>query len=830
MVNIGGISTYFIAKQPGRGRPPDALAACAAAAWLVTATAAAAAPQIINQPFSAKPGDIVSLMGSGFGAAPKVYFRPSKATATATLATKTSDDGTVVIEIPKTNAFDLYELWVSDGSTTSNHVRLNAPKPQHFDDAEIASGQHVRVFGRNLYVNGVAPTVNLIDVQTKAVLKATVSTASSNAYCLDIVPAAGVVAGHTYQFSVSNGYATALSEASIVGHAAGTDHFSIGQPWAFDFFYQDGPGYTAGVKGTNLADHHLFNVKTDATLKILAKGDGKTDDGPAIQSAIYAAATYGGVVYLPAGTYKIGSYINLAPGVVLQGQATLSSKIVFGLPGGFIVQNGAGMQGLADLTIQNTDLTSTSFNLKSWGKPINKFFIQRVAWNLGTGNSLSFTGDRIAILNSSFSQSINYQLGSPADKTGGLGPFFVSNVSNLQFKNNTIKWATNQNLMNDLVNAVVENNHFTRSASDTIIAGPAQTSWSWPFPTKKPVAMGEKVSRQMGRQLSINFGKNVVVQKNTFDVSDGTLLTNQFDGETILNEAGGQNMREDFGSVTAADSSSVTDNSRCSGCAWEVYPNSMLVIVSGAGAGQWRHITAQGGNTFTVDTPFDVTPAPGDHFSITAPGYENAIIANNTASGNPVGIALCHGAYINVSIIGNQLTNNGGIYVMSEQQLVLSGHEPGFDTTRNIEINGNTLTNTTGLWPSYITLHYLMINPNFFWGKSMMGIEIRNNKITARSGTPLFMYTEGYKMLTAFQAYPAPYTETGAGSMYGTVFQGNSCVNCAVNYTLMTGAIDTTIWNAVTTNSPGFVSTFVQDTPMLKNSASTSIRTVIGND
>jgi hypothetical protein len=38
-----------------------------------------------------------------------------------------------------------------------------------------------------------------------------------------------------------------------------------------------------------------------------AKGDGTTDDTSAIQSAIYLADTYGGCVYLPAGTYKISS-------------------------------------------------------------------------------------------------------------------------------------------------------------------------------------------------------------------------------------------------------------------------------------------------------------------------------------------------------------------------------------------------------------------------------------------------------------------------------------------------------------------------------------------
>ena len=123
-------------------------------------------------------------------------------------------------------------------------------------------------------------------------------------------------------------------------------------------------------------------------------------------------------------------------------------------------------------------------------------------------------GDRIAIENCSFWQAINYQDGDPAQKTGGLGPTYMGPASNFIFRNNSIGWATGQNSMNDLVNAVIENNVFWRSASDYIIVGPAQAldgNYSG-----SPVHVGDRLQRAMGRQLAINFGKNVVVQNNTF--------------------------------------------------------------------------------------------------------------------------------------------------------------------------------------------------------------------------------------------------------------------------------------------------------------------------
>ena len=392
-------------RADGRRRPGiDGVRALAWAVcfWTFGAAAASAGPVIINYPFTANPGDVISLEGSGFGAAPKVYLKPSLQAAAIALPTKTANDAVVVVELPKTLAFDLYNVTIVNGAATSPQIALNAPVPQHFDNAEVVSGVHFRIFGRNLYVNAKAPTVTLIDAQTNAQLKASVAVATSGPYYLDAIAPAGVVAGHVYGASVSNGYATAtMSGATILGHAPGTDHFGIGQPWAYDFVYADGPTYQAGVKGTNQADHHVFNVMTDPSLSVHAKGDGKTNDAAPINAAIALASAHGGVVYLPAGTYNTGTTtIRMASNVVVQGASAATTKIIYGptSPAGFYFPGGTQMAGLDNLSIQNTDLTSNYLvNLGTGNQTISKVFLKYVIWNFGSGKGIFPMGDRIAI-------------------------------------------------------------------------------------------------------------------------------------------------------------------------------------------------------------------------------------------------------------------------------------------------------------------------------------------------------------------------------------------------------------------------------------------------
>jgi parallel beta-helix repeat protein len=829
----------FAGFRLGRSVRVASLLSHAALFCALSAGLSRAKPIIFSEPFTASPGDIISLEGKGFGSAPQVSLKAVHQSGRTIVQTLRGQDNNVVFEVPKTLPFDVYQISISDGAASSSAVCLNMPRAMHFDMPEVASGTRFRIFGRNLFIAPTPATVTLVDTVSKTSLAASVVLDASDAYGLTVIAPDSIVPGRTYKVVVANGFGTATADKILLGRAAGDDPFQLGLPWGADFMAQDGPGYQAGVPGTNENDHHVFDVTSDPDLPLHATGDGVTDDTAAIQAAIDLAAKNGGVAYLPAGTYRLAGLsggLTLRSHVVLQGHSASDTRIVFGpqdpQPSSYMLVGiwwpaNTHQSGLADISLVNIDQTSQHVvNALATG-PASELFIQRVDWDLGSGQSIFlYNVNKLAIENSKIHQAINSQNPEPSGNSG-IGPIYFGPVRNAIIQNNVISWASGENLILDVESSVIEANHFTRRASDQIIAGPDNLGFAGGDQT---VSVGETIQRTEGRQLSINFGKNIVLQDNIFDVSDGVLKYNWYDGETILSEGGGPFPRADAGVVTWFGPNTVTDDSRCQGCSWNLYPNSMIQLVSGKGSGQLRHITGIANNTFTVDRPWDIQPAIGDHFAIFVQSFENTLIRNNNMQQNPAGIVLYDGSFLNISIVNNNLFDNGGIYLRGSQQYPNGAPTPHFSTIRNVEINNNILQDSAGLFPSYIVANFAMIAPNSIWGNSFDQVSIRNNSITANPGTPTYLYPEGYMNALYYQNPYASYQESGIAAIIGSIFQGNTCVNCPTDYAVDTGVDNTVIWNSINTDNSGAQSTVLSDQKIWNTATHGATGTLMGHD
>lgn len=824
-------SRFGPAARPGYFRAGARLAAVAGALCF-SASAALAAPVVVTAPFTASPGDFVTLQGSGFGAKPRLFFKVGDG-AESEIPIAAGRDDIVSARIPQTAATGLYELRVYDNvSAYSAPTQINAPVLHHFDAPDIAPGLPVRIIGRNMAIGGGVPTVTLLDTATGAQLPATVS-AQQRLY-LVFIPPSSIIAGHSYKAIVSNGYGTTTTDAAVLGHAAGNDYFKIGQAWAFDYVTRDGAAYRGGAAGGDPKAQHVFNVKTSASLTTLAVGDGVVNDAKAIQGALdRASANGGGIVYLPAGVYFIGpTSLRLRPGVVLQGAGAGATTITYGPPDGstakiwgVVLPDRGDLTGVADLSLKNLDtLRRPVTNFSSNSLPITRFFIQRVNWDLGGGSPIYLAGDRIAVQKSTITQGINYTNGDAT--TGGAGPFYVGPVTNLRFADNKVSWATNQVAMNDVAGATIEGNVFTRSASD-VVPAPAAVQASGML---KAVAKGDPVERVLGRQLSMQFGKNILLYGNTFGVSDGDIKYNLNDGETLLNES---MERSDVGVVTSAADSSVSADGKCSGvCAWNYFDGSSVVfLVSGKGAGQWRHVTAKTNNTFTIDRPWDVKPAAGDRFALSVPSFENVIFAANTMSDNPTGVAFFSGMFLNTLVTNNAFNNNSGIYLDAKSWINnFRWTGPTFSAFKNVEIKNNVLTNSNGKSAAYIHVGVTLRYPSYVFGTALYGVEVRGNSVTAKPGTTPYLYPEGFQNVVMNQI-TSGLQYNGESMIDGTVFQNNGCLNCPTAFAISGATLGTVIWNNSVKTSPGVASVALSDTAMYYRPASeTSMLTVYGHD
>ena len=473
------------------------------------------------------------------------------------------------------------------------------------------------------------------------------------------------------------------------------------------------------------------------------------------------------------------------------------------------------------MTLADADLSVTDWGVGSflaYNNP-SKIFLQRVTWNVGTGRQMG-TGsaagdyiDRFVIANSTITNSINhlwpYSTGidgtdcSPYGISGGP-PIAFNNLTNFWFKNNTVYGYSGEFYLYNGNNIIEENNTFTRDASDKITVT-AQNQHCLDQ-AGMGLTVGQSAQRNLSHATVLDYTANVVAQNNTYNVVNGPLIYNMNDGETIMEERTYPVSLQDTGTVASSTSNTVTVNAQT----WLIptlqpyEPSRQVVIVNGTGWGQVRNVTNwdSGTNTFTVDRAWDINPASGDVISVLVPGFQNGIFRGNVMSGQPLGFVLWESGNANVSIVNNQLTNNGGIIL----QVVQNAHNPAGGATlgyfNGIEINGNTVQNTLGQFPAYIAVDDAIVTPATIQGTGGANVDIRNNSVIGYSGsTPKYIHNDGsYYFDTEINATIGGYTAPSGfvPSLIGAVFQGNNCTNCSSNYNISGGIYDLTIWNSYT--------------------------------
>jgi len=589
---------------------------------------------------------------------------------------------------------------------------------------------------------GSTPTV-MVDGQA-----ASLNLTSSSEHVLSVIAPPGLRASNAAVITVNNGNGTGAAtldrSIAIVTGASG-DPFGLGVGWTAAF--------------TPLMSRTI-NAATDSRLTSRVVCDGRNDDGPALQGAlIYAQRNGGGVVTLPAGVCRLGSGVQVFSNTVLQGAGKDLTEIrhVSKSP---IYAYSADLLAVRSLTLTNIGSSaSASLNLKYssrvvvHGVRVNQAD-SAMAWIYGITN--------LAVVGSDFLQTGSRSPG-PVNLFDNAGVVFIGN--SISFLNGN---GTNFSNTRD---AYVEGNKWTRDAV-------------------------RQYDPNVSHVVTLDFARRIAVINNTFTAINGPLDPANNDGETILTEGGGARRTEGIGQVTAATSNTLSDSTGAVNP--NVFVNGLLpdnygiAIVAGKGAGQTRRVTAFSGGRFTVNRAWDVQPDASSRYATATWGLEMSLIKGNRLSNNPRGILLYSTAVRQVAIVGNTLSENGGILVRSFQKMSSNL----FTAIVDVGVLGNNISNTTRRYPSYLSVHFAN-NDGQAFGTSHVGVEVRRNMLTANnpniddSRFSGHSGREGY--MNQMNVETSVYQATTMPRLLGTILQNNTCTNCATAFRLGTGAAGTSL-------------------------------------
>lgn len=714
------------------------LLACGAAPLLAQTVGP---PVIINHAQSARPGDIVGFQGENFGEAPTATLEGRGAEPAISLErVNTYGDIWASFRLPKTATGALI-VRIGNGSDRSTPVQLNAAVAFHLDTMQIAGQGKFRLFGRNLLLPGFVPVVR-VDGRPAAL-----DLGASDEHMLVATAPAQLSNKPHVEITVDNGNGTdsSLLERPISSVAGnGADPFALDVGWANAF---------SSIAGKTLA------ANNDPRLQHPVQCNGSNDDSKGLQEAIDLANTLGGaLVLLPPGTCRLGSSVQLKSNVVVQGEGKTRTVLAYEANYPLMGRN-IRLAGLRELSLRNGVSGTESVLLQT----SERVFFQNVAFELNGGIQMFLDGNRnFVISHCDFIQPNNPR---------GAGPFWLSGTSGLVFTHNRVVFANGSPAFSGVHDAYITDNHISRDARDN------------------------QNSSGVIHSLTLDFAHRVAVVNNVLDVIGGPIANKRRnDGETILTEGGGGNRTENIGYVKAAtpltlSDPDVTHKVRPFGPG-DIPENYAVAVVGGKGAGQARRVVAYSANTLSVDKPWNIVPDSSSRYATFVWGLEKALIKGNTLSQNSRGIWLYQTALREVDVVSNTISEGGGIYLRTAQNL----KDRLFTPMYGVKIADNTVSNSSGEWPSYIHLAFVRMDEPAF-GLGAIGVEVRGNTLQANQPNVSLSEEEsgaieGFVARTHFEGASQSRSRNQV-RLLGTIFQNNLCYGCNIGTVVREGAAGT---------------------------------------
>lgn len=685
-------------------------------------------PVIYRPSESVLPGETLNLTGGNFSAQATAVIQliNNNGTRAASRALTLENQSAFLIQatVPADLTPGLWSVWVEQivdkTLVASNEVYINAPDVSHYPTPDVAPGESLAIYGRNLTkdkndANGYRQSAVVFKHNGTSL---TASVTGGDWFHLVVKAPAGLQPGTDYDVYVSNGLGGELglikaqSDKPLKVVAAGTaDTLGLGVNWARKLDFVNDASRT-------------YNVKTDPRLARKAVGDGVTNDRQAIQEAIDAAAAGGGgVVYLPQSTYYVSIGTNdtivLRSKVVLKGEGTDKTTIKYGVRdvkdlSYFLrfqdIDNGAGgLAGITSLTITNINHDNSDPNLDFVGGSAGisfgnagQTFMTKVKYDMGPHDFVGSEYSSQLLISDSEMTSLYSWIG-PAFRFSGKKPnaeMSAERSANSGYYNrysgNTFTYLNGRFSLFEQQDSTFENNQVISDVRaqpnlqthNTCCSGGVTFNFS-----NFTALIGNTVKTVNGiNRFGVNDREAFVTENpleglwhmgSVTDSTETTLTDNTQQWEDVINGRWPTyNNGLSFGQPHKRGDAAYNASTNTNGDDWDgdvpLKPGSRLqpwdpisiqrlvvAITDGTGQGQWRYITANTPTTLTIDRPWDLKPDSTSQYKITVPVTIDVVIAKNTIENANAGIILYDGGIRNL-IADNRVINAGEVSIYAK--------------------------------------------------------------------------------------------------------------------------------------------------------------------
>ncbi|MDR6550875.1 glycosyl hydrolase family 28-related protein [Paenibacillus qinlingensis] len=649
-------------------------------------------PVILRTSEAVKPGELLTVYGEYFESGiTQVRFT---GTTTYCPITYTDPQGHyVTCTIPAAQTAGIFTMEASNSVGWSSSFTVNAPKVDWIYNNNPWTGQTTKLVGRNLDYAEFGGTTNTLVRLVNGTNMYPATVTAVNPFSIDFVVPTCPNQGYTVQVSTNGGTSwTAYSGPQPYStRKAGSDPLGLGVYWA-----------------TNMVWTQHGVTPYGAT------GNGTTDDTAAIQSGIddIKSSPGHGVLYLPNGTYRITSSLQLPAGIILQGQSQSGTIIKYDGPGG-----GSIIKTKDDgITLGNVGVARMTINVAGSNFP-------DIALRLGHNFDATVThadtrtAAQIFVKEVTLDYTIDRAI---ASGQRGMGLNIVA-LKNVAIQNNTFKTtvaAMSASYVNQYLD--ISNNTFEYAGSAVHLTA------------NYSVAQNNVIIGHSDYNRGDAHGFTVRSQAYLYNNDIRNLGNiNHNDGEAIMGEPAGGGTKL-YGAVSSVASKVLTVNG-VTAVDWDLTNNRWdkwhLLIVDGKGMGQLNEVSAldSTASTVTVKDNWKVTPDSTSTFIVFLP-LRGSVYYQNTSTNNAKGFWF-YGDNIGGVIANNTSVDSEGVLANT----VYNHNNKRFNISYFNRLERNIVTGYSPL--SKVAGVGLRLSPEaktapFIFGNLAYGTDIKGNQIT----------------------------------------------------------------------------------------------------